>query len=520
MTALRAIGRRLANGLLQAQALREQDQLSIERGELINVVGAGGALTAAYEQLRNAAENSEEHLLLQNAIRRFYRQIFMMEESKRLDDSGSELIVELTLAGYVANNSLLKRQAQAITKKAKAYYKTYMQLQERHGVKGSTALGWVSDVLAVDIAIIIRPRYEDEMFVEFAHEYFSSIIPKKTIQQTEDFAAALFIAIHRALLKSNSAGIRANLLRRYSVQAEQTEQFLEFNRRIDIVLEAPATDRLYHTVDRQGAPLRVLWRMMSSHGDMPQLLARRTPFLGAFEQQVAKEYARTATRIDKAVGRSVVFLLITKVLIGLAIEVPYDLMAHGSIIWLPLIINLFFPPVYMIMLRLTLTMPGQTNTTALVDRIDAMLYGGGKTMLGKASIGHKRHSTIFSLAYGTLGLVVFGLVAWALLALQFEIVHIIIFIVFVSAASFLSFRLGHLVRELELVRSKSNGVTLLRDFIYLPFVVLGRWMSDKYSKLNIITIILDVAIEMPLKTVLRLLRQWSAFIDDRKDDLV
>lgn len=89
-----------------------------------------------------------------------------------------------------------------------------------------------------------------------------------------------------------------------------------------------------------------------------------------------------------------------------------------------------------------------------------------------------------------------------------------------SAASFLSFRLGHLVRELELVRSKSNGVTMLRDFIYLPFVVIGQWMSDKYSKLNIVTVILDVIIEMPLKTILRLLRQWNAFIDERKDDLV
>ena len=84
----------------------------------------------------------------------------------------------------------------------------------------------------------------------------------------------------------------------------------------------------------------------------------------------------------------------------------------------------------------------------------------------------------------------------------------------------MSFRLGHLVRELELVRSRSNGVTMVRDFIYLPFVVIGQWMSDKYSKMNIITIVLDVLIEMPLKTILRLFRQWNAFIDERKDDLI
>ncbi len=79
--------------------------------------------------------------------------------------------------------------------------------------------------------------------------------------------------------------------------------------------------------------------------------------------------------------------------------------------------------------------------------------------------------------------------------------------------------MGHLIREIEIVRPNSNGVTTLRDFIYLPFVVAGQWMSDKYSKLNIVTIMLDMIIEMPLKTVLRLLRQWNAFIDDRKDYL-
>lgn len=90
---------------------------------------------------------------------------------------------------------------------------------------------------------------------------------------------------------------------------------------------------------------------------------------------------------------------------------------------------------------------------------------------------------------------------------------------FISAASFLGFRLSRLIRELEVVRGASNGFTVLRDFIYLPFVVVGRWMSDKYAQVNIVSLVLDMLIELPLKTVLRLIRQWSAFIDDRKDNI-
>ena len=93
----------------------------------------------------------------------------------------------------------------------------------------------------------------------------------------------------------------------------------------------------------------------------------------------------------------------------------------------------------------------------------------------------------------------------------------IIFFVFFSTASFLGFRLSRMIRELEITRSASNGLTLVRDFLYLPFVTVGRWMSDKYSQINVVTLVLDMLIELPLKTVLRLVRQWSAFIDDRKD---
>jgi hypothetical protein len=96
-------------------------------------------------------------------------------------------------------------------------------------------------------------------------------------------------------------------------------------------------------------------------------------------------------------------------------------------------------------------------------------------------------------------------------------VHIAVFFLFFSAASFLGFRLSRLVRELEVVRETQNGFTFLRDLIYLPFVVLGRWMNEKYAKVNVVAVLLDMVIELPLKTVLRLVRQWNTFIDDRKD---
>jgi hypothetical protein len=97
--------------------------------------------------------------------------------------------------------------------------------------------------------------------------------------------------------------------------------------------------------------------------------------------------------------------------------------------------------------------------------------------------------------------------------------HLLIFFVFLSAASFLGFRLSRMIRELESIETYQNGITLVRDFLYMPFVVVGRFLSDKYSKVNVVALALDMLIELPLKTILRLIRQWAAFISAKKDQL-
>lgn len=513
-------GRQLASHLAHVYNVEATDTRQATSTETVNIVGAGGALTAAYEQLRNAAENTEEHLLLQNAVRRFYRQLFITRDERLIRQSGNELAVELTLAGYLQNNTLTKAQLDDISQLGQQYYDMYETLQKDRAVGVDRATRWTLDVLAVEVETLLNDHDRESVFVEFSYAQLSTMIDDEAVfgRKVEDFAAALFVAIHQALLKSDKATIRAALLRRYQASLAHAEQYVELNRRLDTLIDSDITDKLYHVVDRQGAPLRILRRMIDERSDLDQLLERREAFLDEYEKQVNHEYARASKRINRAIVRSVIFLIITKFLIGIAIEVPYDYWAHDGIIWLPLIINLFFPPLYMLALRATHQLPGFANTTALVDRIDSMLYGE-KVTLSRSRLAGRSYGPIFSVIYVLISLVVFAAVIYGLLLLQFSLVHIAIFFVFLSAASFLGFRLSRIIRELEVVRSAQNGMTFIRDLLYLPFVVVGQWMSDKYSKVNIVTIILDMLIELPLKTVLRLVRQWGAFIDDRKDHI-
>ncbi|MGB4762309.1 MAG: hypothetical protein WBP12_03030 [Candidatus Saccharimonas sp.] len=519
MTALNSVGQRLLTSLAMVKQRETTDVRKNDRIEKVNVVGAGGTLTAAYEQLRNAAENAEEHLLLQNAVRRFYKRLFVTRDEVQIRTSGNELAVELTFAGYVPNNSLTRAQIEEISRLAMQHYAAYEVFHQDRSVSMDAATKWLLDTLSVRVVNAVDDRERAKVFVEVAYAYFDSTIPEQLkatkYKATTEYQAPLLAVIHKALLKSDTATIRTALLEQYGVTVAHQELYVTYNNRIDTMLKDPLTDAIFHMVDRQGAPLRVLKRMIDSRPDFLDLLSRREVFLEAYEQQVNKEYSTIMARVNRAIVRSVMFLVITKFIVGIAIEVPYDLWAYGMIHWQPLMINLLFPPLYMVALRLTLNAPGYANTTALVDHVDTMLYGDRPQLRKRA--GNRQYSSIFSVLYALFGLTVFGGVMWLLLMLGFSLVHIGIFFVFISAASFLGFRISRLIRELEIVRSASNGLTFVRDFVYLPFVVVGRWMSDQYSQINVVTLILDMLIELPLKTVLRLVRQWGAFIDDRKD---
>ncbi len=516
MPDLNSLGTTFAAQLRHVQSLTTTHEQSHATTVKVHVVGAGGTLSAVYEQQRNAAEYTEEHLLLQRAIRRFYQRLYLSRSQHQIDNSGEELIVELTLAGYVKNDSIPVVTAKEISRLASHYYRRMIELgdNKKAGI-------WTLNVVAVEIESLISEHSPQIVFAQFAHDYFVTSIDQNRVfgSPRADFEVALFVAIHRALLHADSSTIRARLLKRYNISPEtDLKVYQSTNEQIDTLLSSEEVEKLYRLVNRQGAPFRMLWRMVEDQPDTADFLHSKDKFLRAYETQINHEYDQIHKRINRGIIKSVVFLVITKFLVGIAIEVPYDYAVHGTILWLPLIINLCFPPLYMLLLRTTLMIPGQANTTAIVDFMKRLLYGSQETPVATRR-SSRSFGTVYNLVYALFFLLVFGGVAWFLASLEFSLVHLLIFFVFLSTASFLGFRLSTMIRELEVVDTDQGGVIVVRDFLYMPFVVVGRWISEKYSKVNIVATFLDMVIELPLKTVLRLVRQWSAFISSKKDEL-
>lgn len=519
-------GHSLLNLLQQQLAVAEQHNQTVRahnsQGSLIQVPGIGKTITSGYEQLRNAAEYTEEHLLLQRAIGRFLNRSLSFTNQRNTTTIGEELIVELTLAGYLQNNSFGTHVATQINNIIIQWMNTYWALRQAD-VQREKATEWTLDILTVSIEEYLNPHRHLNALATFAYNYYLGALPREqfTVQpgDHERYEFCLYLAVSKALLKSDIALVRHDLLHVYHQDPGNIQAFIDFNMQVDAQYISILTEKIQRSVSKYGAPLRILKNMAETYPNLSQMLSTSDQFLNAYEQTVTKEYKDLGKRLNKGIIKSIIFIFITKIIIGVGVEVPYDLIFVGSVAIMPLVVNLLVPPLYMAGLKLGLQPPSVANAGALKSFIAGVLYPSDINPAPKLAVKTKEASTLAKILYGLLFFIPFVITLYGLTLLHFNAAQAIIFFVFLSTASFLGFRLSRMIREMELITKEQGLLSAVRDFFYLPFIVVGQWLSKKYARVNVVAFVLDMAIEMPLKTVLKLIRQWTRFLNEKRDEI-
>lgn len=509
-------GERLVRNLETAEA-----QLQQPDGEKIHVSGVAGTLYFAYEQLRNIAEYTEQHLILRATIERFLkRHMQFTDNPKKL---GSELVEELTQERYLKNDSITLHTVARIDE----YIDYYIRLQQTlhnslYHVGREETVRWTiqSASVAVEKLLTLGSLVRTEAFINFAYAHCVNAVDYADFSDVpqEEFRVAVYCATHRALIKSDLATTRAYYLNADPTRSQTVDAFIAANKQIDKWFDAPLTLKLTRIISRNGAPLRIIREVaqaQSSSGIISQP-AKLATYIGAVTDE---QYQKTYSRLVKSIIRTLVFVFITKALIGLFVEIPYDIWQHGKILMMPLLINMVFPPLYMATAIWVVKQPDGSNTTAIRQQIDRILYQTSNPLhyrIPKRDISRGMRFAfriVYTLAYAAS----FGLAIWILWKLGFAPIHIAVFFLFFSAVSFFRFRLIQASRELDVNDRRESIFDIIADFFYTPFIKLGEWLSARYRRINVITVILDLIIEMPLKTTLRILQEWVRFMRDKRE---
>ena len=505
--------------------LSADETMPTATGPVYHVDGVGGNFYFAYEQLRNAAEYRERHLLLRGAIERF---LVKYVDIGNYRSSAAELITELTQAGYVSNHSVPIATLATMDDIAASYSNYFTVARQTEEEQPKVIKRWITQLLSVQLENMLVPTSRRlSPFIAFAYDHYLKAIDFSSIEgagNTERDQTALYCAIHRTIFKSDLATTRfyalaANL---QDLNRFPSRDFIAANQLIDLQYQSPLTNRLGRVVNRYAAPLRIMRELMVSTPITAGSLANREATLGKVRSICQQQYQLVEKTASDRLVRTIVFIFLTKVLIGIGLEIPYDLFILHLITWQPLIINIVFPPLYMMLIGLQARVPGRPNTEVIASYIDRIIYASDQppiTYKLRRRVTSPTLNIVFLTIYGMGFTLSFGLLIWLLYYLGFNLVNGLIFFIFFSAVSFLGLRLRQAAGELRMLPERQNLIQVLADFLSTPFVRVGHWLSDRYAKANIVTRLLDVAIEFPLKTSLRLVQQWVGFMRDKQEEL-
>lgn len=494
-------------------------------------------LAFLYEKMRNAVEFREEHLIRRAAIERIIKRRMLLNENGR--DIAEPLIKELLWARYYENNTIGEEKIKEIQTTIDKYFFLRNEVSAGRSSKEQDKIAsFILEVLSCELEEILSPNTKIEAYTNFVYQLLRpQVAPFNGDSLEKDIQ--IYIAVQRAFAHSDDPLIRYYLLKlmlpditgkTWQTADAILPKFYDVYHDIEENLVHPLSDKVRTFVKKQAPPFFILRDIFSqSQSNMEPILSDEKKLKQKVDSTCRKRYEETKERLRRMGIRSFIYIVLTKVVFAFLLELPYDIYIVKSVSYVPIIINVIFPPALMAVIILSVTVPGDENTRKIFNLIKSILTQDpnlSQTSTPPVTIGKKPpksrpvFTAMFSLVYLLTYLFSFGTIIFLLTKLHFNPVSQGIFIFFVTLVTFFSFRVTNITHE-YLVVDKEGPLSTLFDFFFLPIIRVGQWLSSEVlTKFNVFIFIFDFIIEMPLKAIVEVIDEWVHFMRLKKEEIV
>lgn len=493
------------------------------------------AVAYFYERIRNVLEYRGEHVLRRNAIERILKRLLWEHAGHDMERVANVLLRELIWARYIPNDTLPRSKSKEVAQVINKYLYLLGALREKGtSLADSTLKSWVWGVASCEIEEVIdlsrREPYVRLMYAWFQDhfEWQDEELPR------EEKDIQLYLAIHRSLAKSDEPIMRYHLLFRShpywsehskGVIDEVVGHFHQIYETIEKQITYPQRLTLYRYVKKHAAPFEILKEIVLREGAKTAELVENTDsFIEKVREICAVKYAQIQRRVNRGIVRSIIYIFATKVILALLIEVPYELYRFGHLTWIPIGINVIFPPAMMWLIGLTIKAPGEANTQRIISKLRSIVYKNDVISPTPFSILRSTQGAslknVFAVIYIALFMLVFGGVAYILTLLDFTALGIGIFFIFLSLVLLFGFRVRFTASELKVMGEREGLLSYVFENLTMPFLSTGVYLSRGLAKLNFLTLVLDFLIEAPLKTIIEMIEEWTVFIREKREEVV
>ena len=514
--------------------LKRSDLRSFYTGEEITRIQVDAfisRISLIYEKIRNAIDYKEDHLLRKNAIQRMiWRRLNIQLSSESM---ALALVKELIRAGYIENNLIPESKIEEINR----ILDKYLTLANLAGIKKSTPEGgkqfkWLIALAACEIEESLVPPIQHAAITGFAYRVVGQQIKIVDQIKEEEKELQVKIAIHRALIKADVAMISYLIWRYYNPGWREADhkQIMEIAKKfknltlaVDVQLNYHLSEKLLRLFKQYSVVFQVLREIILNDPKQADKIFNDPEEL-EFQIRTTCDrlYKKTRTKLRRSIFRVIIYIFITKMLLVLLIELPYERYVAHSVLYLPLMINALFPLVLMFLIGVFIKVPTKKNTQTIVKVAEEMVYKGELKSTKGISRPVKRSSFAslsFAIFYLVLFSLSFGVIIYLLTKLHFTVLSMGIFLLFLSLVSFFGIKLRQGVRELMIINKKENPITFLLNLASLPFLRMGYWFSIKFAKINLFVFIFDFIIEAPFKIFLEVIEDWVAYLREKKEEI-
>ncbi len=489
--------------------------------------GIASELAAWYERLRTAIENRDEEVILRAAIERILRRRLLLGGNGKT--VGPLLVRELIWARYFPEESIGDDQVLDVEQTIDRYLELRRLIPKYNKVQESDLNEWIYHLMASDIEDRLNPTPQKEAMISYIFRTLEKMVAiRDDTEETSD--VQVFIAIRKTFAKEDLPFLRYALFNQYfgrlsSSKLQQTaEKFSEGKHIIERQLNYSGRFKIFEFVKRQIPPFLILEDIFEKYNSkIRELISNPEEFTNVITETCNARYANISGKVRRAIIRSIIFILLSKVFIALTVEGTYDRLVYGHILWGVLAINVAIPVGMMILVSFFIRAPGKDNTQRIINRINSLLFDETPDLGKSLSFNYKKRvktllDTIFTIVWLGTYLLSFGAIIYILSRLNFNFVSQVFFIFFFAIITFLSYRINQ-AANLYRVKDKAGLLTPFIDFFFMPIARVGRYLADGIRQINVFIFVLDMIIETPLKGLIAFFEQWFSFLHSKREDL-
>lgn len=496
--------------------------LSGSQEDLITVSSATGRVAFAYERFRNTLEPDEADILRRKAIARMLERRLLVD--RPLTATALSLLQELIRAhyitplptAYVQSLALLLGNIQAVAS----------HLQGEQSV-------WFLQMMAVAVDRLMFPRVQQERLVHVMyHDTFRRMAWTDYAMAEADRPAQLYVVCHRALFAADNHEIMYHYFVNYFPAWKQERmsqeeiadiirQLHSFQETVTKIVQHPLRDRLLRIMRPVAVPYRIIWDLTSAQRQ--DIFADETTLSQGVREAVGRAIERIRARSSRRAWHSILFLFFTKTILALLVELPYELLVFRFVHYPALAANIGFHPLLLFFLGTTARVPGAANTEKIVEQVAKIITGEGElpTIIVPAPRQYGAITwSFFALIYTALFLLMFWGIFGILNYLQFSLVAMGMFVIFLGLVSFLSVRIRRSVDEIRLLPRSEGAMSAIASFLFLPMLEFGRFLTQNISQLNFLLFLMDRVLEAPFKLLIDVVEEWFVFVRDRREEIV